>query len=398
MRRGAHGAHDAVMITKRPTSTNEIVHAVRELAPHIASRADEIEQGRRLPPDLVDALADAGCFRMLVPRSHGGAALDLTEQMHVIAELAQADGSVGWTTMIGGAAPVILGLLPRATFDAVYANGPDVIFGGAFNPTGVATPVDGGFRVTGQWAFASGCQHCHWFVAHCFVDDGRMPPVRMMVLPPSDVEIKDTWSVAGLCGTGSHDFVVNDVFVPDRMELLRSSRTSHVSTARWHSCPSCRSQRSRWRTSPSRSRAERSMRSSRSRRTRSADARRRNVGDEPAVPTSLSVRRTRGCVLPARSCTPTPKTRGRLRTSASPFTVQQRARIRATTTWAVGMAASVVDFAYAAGGGTSIYSSSPLQRRLRDIRALQQHFLVKPDTFTKVGAVLAGQEVDVTML
>ncbi len=81
-----------------------------------------------------------------------------------------------------------------------------------------------------------------------------------------------------------------------------------------------------------------------------------------------------------------------------PFTVQQRARIRATTTWAVGMATSVVDFAYAAGGGTSIYSSSPLQRRLRDIRALQQHFLVKPDTFTKVGAVLAGQEVDVTML
>ncbi len=113
MRRGVHDAHDAVMITKRPTSTNEIVHAVRELAPHIASRADEIEQGRRLPPDLVAALADAGCFRMLVPRSHGGAALDLTEQMHVIAELAQADGSVGWTTMIGGAAPVILGLLPR---------------------------------------------------------------------------------------------------------------------------------------------------------------------------------------------------------------------------------------------------------------------------------------------
>ena len=78
----------------------------------------------------------------------------------------------------------------------------------------MATPVDGGFRVTGQWSFASGCQHCHWFVAHCIVDDGRQPPIRMMVLPPADVEIKDTWSVSGLCGTGSHDFVVNDVFVP----------------------------------------------------------------------------------------------------------------------------------------------------------------------------------------
>src|SRR5262245_41145214 len=121
---------------------NGILDAVRELVPRIASRGDEIEQARRVPLGLIDALADAGCFRMLVPHSLSGAELDLTAQMRVIAELAQADGSVGWTTMIGGAAPVILGLLPRTTFDKVYADGPDVIVGGAFNPTGVATPVD----------------------------------------------------------------------------------------------------------------------------------------------------------------------------------------------------------------------------------------------------------------
>jgi alkylation response protein AidB-like acyl-CoA dehydrogenase len=81
-----------------------------------------------------------------------------------------------------------------------------------------------------------------------------------------------------------------------------------------------------------------------------------------------------------------------------PFTLEQRARIRATATWAVGMATSVVDFAYSAGGGTSLYSTSPLQRRLRDIRALAQHFAIKPDTLTKAGAILAGQEVDVSLL
>src|SRR4029453_2579423 len=109
---------------------------------------------------------------------------------------------------------VLFRMLPRTSFDALYAAGPDVIMAGAVPPGGVATPVEGGYRVTGQWAFASGCQPAHWFVGHCMVDDGREPPGRMMVLPPSDVEIKDTWSVSGLVGTGSHDFVVAHVFVP----------------------------------------------------------------------------------------------------------------------------------------------------------------------------------------
>jgi alkylation response protein AidB-like acyl-CoA dehydrogenase len=168
----------------------------------------------------VQELTAAGCFRTLVPRSHGGAELDLPAELRVIEELARADGSVGWTVMIGRSTPVVLGRLPRPTFDAIYAEGPDVIVGGTINPTGVATPVDGGFRVTGKWSFASGCQHAHWFIAHCVVDDGRQPPIRMMVLPAADVKIKDTWSVAGLCGTGSHDFVVTDGFVPTERSFV----------------------------------------------------------------------------------------------------------------------------------------------------------------------------------
>jgi len=194
--------------------TNETLDAVRALSPAIGARADEIERGRRVPPDLVAELIAAGCFRSLVPRSHGGSEHDLPVHLAMLEELARADGSVGWTVTIGSTAPQLFGLLPPETFAAIYAEGPDVILGGAFNPTGEATPVDGGFRVTGQWAFASGCDHCHYFVAHCFVADGRVPPLRMMVLPRVDVELKDTWSVSGLCGTGSHDFVVNDAFVP----------------------------------------------------------------------------------------------------------------------------------------------------------------------------------------
>jgi alkylation response protein AidB-like acyl-CoA dehydrogenase len=104
--------------------------------------------------------------------------------------------------MIGCLALVLWGKLPRATFEAPYAERPDVSLAGTVKPSGVATPVVGGFRVTGQWSFASSCQRRDWFVAHCIVDDGRQPPIRMMVLPPTDVEIKDTWSVSWLCGTG----------------------------------------------------------------------------------------------------------------------------------------------------------------------------------------------------
>ncbi len=111
------------------SETNGTLEAVAALAPVIAARAEEIERSRRVPPDLVEELTAAGCFRTLVPRSHGGAELALPAQMRVIEELARADGSVAWTVMIGSLTPVLLGKLPRETLDALYAEGPDVILG-----------------------------------------------------------------------------------------------------------------------------------------------------------------------------------------------------------------------------------------------------------------------------
>ena len=203
-----------------------ILAAVRELIPLIVTRRDEIERGRRLPVDLVECLRTAGCFRMLVPRRLGGAEASLSEHLQLVRELAIADGSVGWTVMIGSSAPMILGMLPTAAFDTVYADGPDVVGAGTFNPTGAATVVDGGFQASGRWAFASGCEHADWFVAHCMVDDGSMPPLRMMVLPASEVRIIDTWTVSGLCGTGSHDFALDERVRPRRPNVpsLRPGR------------------------------------------------------------------------------------------------------------------------------------------------------------------------------
>jgi indole-3-acetate monooxygenase len=375
--------------------SRSILDAVRELAPGIVARRDEIEQGRRLPIDLVDDLREAGCFRTLVPRTHGGAELALPEQMQVLEALSVADGSVGWTTMIGGAAPVLLGHLPPATFDAVYHDGPDVILGGAFNPTGVARPAPGGYRVTGKWGFASGCQHCHWFIAHCIVDDGRVPPLRMMVLPPDEIEIEDTWSVSGLRGTGSHDFVIEDVFVPEERTfslfeepplpatVLRIPELS-LSTLDFAAVA----------LGNARGALDEIMALATGKVPAFSDS---ALAGNPLFRNQLGeadarLRAARALVFDDGSdAWATAETGG-------PFTLEQRARIRAAATWATNAAASVVETAYRAGSGSSLYASSPLQRRLRDANALTQHFALKLDTFTLAGAVLAGQDVDTTFL
>lgn len=376
----------------RPSSTSG---AVQAMLPAIAARVDEIEQGRRLPPDMVAELEAAGCFRSLVPRSHGGDEHDPVTHMRLLEELARTDGSVGWTVMIGAAAPVMLGNLPVHTFDAIYAAGPDVVVGGTFNPTGSAVPIDGGYTVTGRWTFASGCQHSDWFLAHCFVDDGRTPPIRMMVVPSSDVEIVDTWRVSGLRGTGSHDFTITDVFVPE-------ARTFALGDHSGIDAPVMRvpelSLSTLFITAVAIGIAQGALDDILAIATAKVPA----FGME-TLATNPLFRNHFGAAaaeLRAARALAYGEAAAAWQTAADriDFTLEQRARIRAATTWAVRAAASVVDVAYSDGGGSSIHEASPLQRRLRDIHALTQHFAIKPDTFTLAGAVLAGQDVDTSFL
>jgi indole-3-acetate monooxygenase len=382
-------------IAVRPTEPDTILEAVRALAPSIAARGDEIERGRRPPPDLVADLRDAGCFRMFAPQRVGGAGATFADHIRMVRELARADGSVGWTVMIGSAAPVILGMLPRQTFDEIYASSPDVVLAGAFNPTGVATPVDGGYRVSGRWAFASGCQHADWFIGHCMVDDGRMPPVRMMVLPAADAGVLDTWTVSGLCGTGSHDFTVDDVFVPE-------ARTFSLFAHGGVDGPLGRIPELTLSSLEIANVAVGIAEGALAEVTTLATAKVPMLSDSILAANPL-FRHQLGCAdahLRAAAAALDSEVDNAWTTAAAEdeFNPDRRARMRATATWVTNAAADVVDTAYRAGGGSALYATSPLQRRLRDAHAITQHFAVKPDTFTLAGAVLAGQDVDVSFL
>src|SRR5262245_59489655 len=148
-----------------------LLAAAQALAPRVREAADAIERERRLPAGLVRACAEAGLFRMLVPRALGGAEVDPATMIAAIETVATADASAGWCVMIGATTGVVSGYLPEEVAHTVYGD-PTVVTGGAYAPSGRAVVAGDDFRVRGRWAFASGCEHCAWLLGGCVVLDG----------------------------------------------------------------------------------------------------------------------------------------------------------------------------------------------------------------------------------
>ncbi len=382
-------------IEQTSPSGTALLDAVRGLAPTITGRAEEIETARRLPLDLVETLTEVGCFRMLLPRSHGGGGIEFPAAMRVLEELSRADASVGWTVMIGAGSWCDLAGLPRESFDALYAGGPDVITGGAFSPSGSAVPVEGGYLIRGRWAFLSGCEHCNWLFGNCIEDVGGETKLRMAVFSPAEIEIEDTWKTSGLCGTGSHHVVADDVVIPAQRTFLVLESEPCLDEPVLRIPPPALY--SLLLASVAVGIAQGALDDI---QTMAVDKKPLfSAGALAANPLFQHQLATADTQLRAARALLYEDADATLATAADKqeFAPEHRARIRSTAVWLTSTAAAVVDFCYRAGGGSSLYLDNPLQRRLRDIHALTQHFLVRPDTLTTAGAVLAGQEVDLTI-
>jgi alkylation response protein AidB-like acyl-CoA dehydrogenase len=217
-------ASPATLLVASPESQH-LVEAVAALRPTIRGYQAAIERERRLPLPLVEQLQDAGLYRLLVPRALGGAELDLVTVVRVLEFAAEGDGAVGWNLCTSAALSSAALSLPDDGVAELFADGPDVRFSGTTGPIGgQAEPVPGGYRVTGRWRFGSGCQEAQWFGAGCqVVVDGiaqqradGSPDFRRVFFPAADCTVIDTWHVTGLGGTGSHDWAVHEVFVPER--------------------------------------------------------------------------------------------------------------------------------------------------------------------------------------
>jgi indole-3-acetate monooxygenase len=202
---------------------NQLLADIEELAPHIQSRSAEMEASGRIPTDLIESLRATGVFRMFVPRTHGGFELDFIDGHEIIQALAKIDASVGWCAMVSNVASVFATFLHPETYDEIYEKGPDVIFAGSLRPNGKAEATDNGWRLNGRWDFASGCQHADWMFGTFVMSKDEVELTRpngqkltrSCLVPARKWNIKETWHAAGLKATGSHDIDITDVVVPE---------------------------------------------------------------------------------------------------------------------------------------------------------------------------------------
>ena len=384
------------MAYARPASVStpaDVLAAVHTLQPTIAERAPEIEQARRVPLDLLDMLIGAGCFRIVLPPSHGGLGADFPSAVRMLEALARADASVAWTVMIGAGSWCDLAGLPRSAFDSMFSSG-DVIVAGAFNPTGSMTPVGDGYRVSGRWSFASGCQHATWIFGNCVegVVDGR-PQLRIAVFSPDQVVIEDTWHVSGLAGTGSHHFRVDDQFVAAERTAVPLAGPHCVDEPILRVPPPAVF--SLVISSVALGTAQGALDDILALATAKVPLLSPGpLAGNPLFQLELATADTELCAARALVYR-TAEWLWAQAVEGTPLTLEQRARVRAAGVWATERAAAVVDTAYRSGGGSSLYDGSALQRRMRDVHAITQHFIVKRDTLTTAGAILAGQDPNV---
>lgn len=213
--------------TSPPRTGAEILARAKAIAPRLRERSEEIERERRLPSDVVEMLRGTGVFRMGFSRELRGPELSSMDQTEVIEVLAYGDASAGWCAMIGMDTGLYAAFLERSVAKEMFPS-LDMITAGLLFPTGRAERVTGGYRLTGRWQFGSGITHCDWVVSGAFIyRDGQAVPSpsgdphdsRLMMVPREQVEVVDTWHTTGLAGSGSCDYTITDVFVPEEHTL-----------------------------------------------------------------------------------------------------------------------------------------------------------------------------------
>jgi alkylation response protein AidB-like acyl-CoA dehydrogenase len=370
------------------------LRAAQALRATIRATRQETEASRRLAPQVVEGLMEAGLCRLDVPLSLGGHEAEPVVALQVFEELAWADASVAWIAWNNH----FVGLASRYVSDAVRtelfrdARG---LFANATRPSGRAVVVDGGFRVSGRWTPVSGCELADWLLVMCVVTEGTAPrlladgtpAMRMAYLPKGAYRILDTWDVGGLRGTGSHDIVVDDVFVPTEWTFaFTDSPQRDRPLARMPMAP-----------------------------TMCAGIAALCLGlAQAATDTLLELGASKVQVGPFPGLRERPDVQGMVASTAAQLeaarlllhealggiwttclrgtsvTDAQRARVFASGLHAAQTAKAVVTAMYEAAGTSALYVDCPIERAHRDIYAVMQHVQVAPMWMEAAGRVRLG--------
>ncbi|HEX5453161.1 MAG TPA: acyl-CoA dehydrogenase family protein, partial [Stellaceae bacterium] len=220
-----------------------VVQAAAAMRPVLRRYAREIENEQRFPPELLAQLHEAGFYRLVRPRTLGGLEADPLTYLRVVELLAEGAGSVGWNLANNGITQLVSLGLPDEGVQELYGSGGGIcIAGTAVQGGGAAAPVAGGYRVSGRWTFGSGCQQAAWMLGSFQIVEGGEPrrgadgkPLywRGLFARPEAEIVPGSWEVTGLRGTGSFDWTVSDVFLPERRTMVHAGVPLDNQWDRW---------------------------------------------------------------------------------------------------------------------------------------------------------------------
>ena len=373
----------------------DMVEIARSLRPRIEAHSAECQQLRHLSEGVAQLLREHGIFGMSRPTALGGLGIDLLTTLRTVEEISIADASVGWCAAIGSGSIGQVDL-PEEVARKVYQ--PGAFIAGVGAPNGRAVAVDGGYRVTGRWGYASGCQSADWVFLGTIAFEGErprpgpdgLPEIRMAVVSAKEVEVIDTWDVSGLRGTGSHDVAVNDLFIPDDHTATMFATTSRKVGADYRIpmftlfglalAPVA--------IGAGRRAIDELVARASGKTPLMAGSK---LSEKPV--TQYEIARAEAMLEAGRAYLYDQVARMLERAGrGEDIDIEMRARVRLAAAHAVDSASQATAIAYRLGGGTSNYESSMLQRCLRDVNAVTQHFMVSSANYETTGRVLLGLE------
>jgi alkylation response protein AidB-like acyl-CoA dehydrogenase len=370
-----------------------VLAALKELKQQLSERAVDIESAGRIPADLHAQLGAIGVYRLLTPRSHGGLQADIGDVLDVIETLATIDGSLAWATVIGIQSPSVLSWLPKDVFDALYASTPDVTVGGAFAPQGRAEVVEGGYRISGRWAFGSGCDNWDYLFGNCVIIEGGgpvpgpdgKPAMRAMLFSRDRAKLLDTWHTLGMRGTGSKDFVVEDLFVPRSHSFDPMTAAPCVDGIFRYPLIEFGNHLAMIAIGVAQGALNDLVPMTAGRqRVFSSTA----IAADPVVHHRIGKVET--ALRAARSLLREQALRER-EVDEGADAMQLMAVASANNAWVLETCTAVVDACFQTNGARGIYNQSSLQRRLRDIYTIGQHATLNDTAWTRWGAGIFGQ-------
>lgn len=222
-----------------PESERGLIDRVKKLIHLISANAERAEQERKPVDEVIRALEETGVFKALVPKRYGGYEIDTQSMIDIGIAVSEACTSTGWVTTFYMEHNWMLAQFPEKTQDEIFGAQPYILAPASISPNGVAKRVDGGFTLSGRWAWGTGVMHADWAFLNGIVQ-GDKPEPRLFIVPASDITIDDTWYCSGMAGTGSNDLVAQNLFVPEvrseslkGMALGRGSGTAASDSARF---------------------------------------------------------------------------------------------------------------------------------------------------------------------